>query len=421
MALTVDSKPFFQSRAKVIGFDNAQIALLEANGVDSMASMTFMCNYQPSAPDDKPLVDSVIKIFTTDPPEPRVLLMVRRLHFEAHAVYLSHLKSRVTSTEDEAPRKIPVAERAARHQAQQAKLTGVRLEGEMECSHGLLDSVMQQHERNELKYIQINSCTSRDQEQSGVKKDSLLALDADGQITLKPSVVHAKVDTSTDFRVYQALNRRGLAYDQANLLDYMVHLKWIDYLFSSMQRRVPEGFSQVSYQQAMRADRELWRKMTDETRAGIVADATGTRPLDDALQKWMVHSDVLFFLLPMPSSSSTNRDHENRGDSWKSSSDRWNNNRYSPKGKADFSKGGGKGKKGNKGKGGKHGKGSYPASLPSGCVEKNDNGQKLCMNFNSVGCRWAKPGQSCRNGFHACARSGCFGNHSAIACAKAGN
>ena len=82
MALTVDSKAYFQSRAKVIGLDDVQLQALETNGVDSMAAMTFMCNYQPSAQDDKPLIDAVVKIFGQDPPEPKVLLMTRRLHFD---------------------------------------------------------------------------------------------------------------------------------------------------------------------------------------------------------------------------------------------------------------------------------------------------------------------------------------------------
>ena len=415
MSLTVDSEPYFKSRAKIIGLDDAQLAALKLSGVDSMASMTFMCNYQPSAPDDKPLIDAVIKIFTKDPPEPKVLLMIRRLHFEAHAVYLSDLKSRVTSTEDEAPRKIPVAERASRHQAQQAKLVGIRLEGEMECSHSLLDAVMQQYERNELKYIPINACTSREQEHAGYKKDPSLSIDSDGQLTLKQGSIQARADTSTDFKMYQSLNRRGLAYDQANLLDYLAHLKWVDYLFAAMQRRVPEGFQSISYQQALRADRELWRKMIDETRAGILPDATGLRPLDDAMAKWMVHSDVLFFLLPMPSSSTGNRDSyqkESQG-----GFDR--NNRFSPKG----GKGNGKGKygKGNKGKDGfKGGKGQ--PEMPGGCVRSNDKGQQLCQYFNSArGCRYAKPGGTCRQGLHACARPGCFGSHTAVGCTKAAN
>ena len=419
MSLTVDSKPYFESRAKSIGFNDAQLAALAASGVDSMAAMTFYCNYQPSAVDDKPLIDAVTKTFGADPPEPQVLIMIRRLHFEAHAIFLSDMKSRVTATEDDAPKKIPVAERASRHATQQAKLSGIRLEGEMECSHSLLDTVMQQFERNELKHVPLNLCTSRDQEQSGHKKDSQLVLDGDGQIKVKPGTSLAKADTSTDFRIYQAFNRRGVAYDQANLMEYMVHLKWVDYLFSAMQRRVPDNFNPVSLQQVLTADRELWKRLADETRAGICPDVANGRPLDAAMATWSTHPEVLFFLLPTPSSSGSKRDNDggkgsySRADNGRQYQDR----RSSPKGKGNYFKGGkGKGK-GDKGK-------QYNAftALPSGCVSQTDDGNRLCFGFNSSrGCTYAKVGDKCSRGVHLCARAGCFGKHSALACTKAAN
>ena len=421
MSSATDSKPFFQARAKVIGFDDAQILELETGGVDSMASMTFMCNYQPAASDDKPLVDAVIRIFKKDPPDARTLVMVRRLHFEAHAIYLSDLKTRVTATEDEAPRKVPVAERAARHYAQQVKLTGIKLENEMECSHQLLDAVNQQFERNELKFIPITQCTSREQEQSGHKKDPMLAMDAEGQITVKAGYVQARADTSTDFKLYQAMNRRGLAYDQANLVDYLVHCSWVEYLFSAMQRRVPDGFQPISYQQIVRADKELWRKMADDTRAGIVPTATGVRPLDISLAKWMQHSDVLFYLLPVPASRS-----EAQGSSYRYERSSHDSDRYSPKGDKGGYKGDYKGGRKGSYKGGKKGSGKgskgQSHSMPEGCVTKTDQGKNLCFAYNSSrGCQQGKPGQRCGKGMHLCARPGCFGSHSALACPKASN
>ena len=419
MSLTVDSKPYFESRAKSIGFSDAQLAELANSGVDSMAAMTFYCNYQPSAVDDKPLLDAVTKTFNKDPPEPQVLIMIRRLHFEAHAIFLSDMKSRVTATEDDAPKKIPVAERASRHAAQQAKLSGVRLEGEMECSHSLLDTVMQQFERNELKHVPLNLCTSRDQEQSGHKKDSQLVLDSDGQIKIKPGSSMAKADTSTDFRIYQAFNRRGLAYDQANLLDYMVHLKWVDYLFSAMQRRVPDNFNTISLQQVLTADKELWKRLADETRSGITPDVANGRPLDAAMAKWSTHPEIVFFLLPTPSSSGSNNSHKRDNDGGKGSYSRFDragtDRRFSPKGKGNYSKGGkGKGK-GDRGK-------QFSSPLPDGCVAQNDRGVRLCFGYNSSrGCTYAKAGDKCARGMHVCARAGCFGNHSALACTKSNN
>ena len=207
-----------------------------------MAALTFFCTYQPGGADDKPLNDAVKDALAVDPVPGPVMIAMRRLHYEAHAMYISDLKNKVAATDEDAPKRIPVQERAARHEEQKARLMGLRLEGELECSYCLLDLVMQQFEKNELRYVILNLCTSREQEQAGFKKDAVLTLDAEGQLKIKPSSISAKVDISTDFRIFQAFNRRGLAYNQAQLITYSVHAKWVDFFF-----RCKESLLMVSY------------------------------------------------------------------------------------------------------------------------------------------------------------------------------
>lgn len=342
-------------------------------------------------------------MFNVDPPPSTLLIPLRRMHYEAHAMFIADLKNKVSATDEDLPRKIPDKD-------QQARLTGIRIEGEHECSHALLDLVMQQHEKNEVKHVPLTQCTSRDQETGGYKKDASLSLDADGQLKLKPSTVQAKVDTSTDLRVYQALNRRGLAYDQSNLLPYSCHLKWVDTLFAALQRKVPDGFQSISLQQVLNADKELWRKMADETRSGIVPITTGNFPRQVALEKWSTHSDVLFFLLPMPGSSSSSTNYN------KDRSSEYQERRYNPKGSP---KGKGKGKGKDFGKN-KHNR--IPPFLPEGCAIKTAKGQQVCFGYNSErGCTFAQPGKRCTRGFHLCAKINCGGAHSATACPKASN
>ena len=225
MSASIESKAFFLSRCQALGFTQTQIEQLKDAGVETMGSMTFYCSYQPGSSDEAPLIKAAVATFNKEPPESALMIALRRLHYEAHAMFINDLKNRVNATEDEAPKNMPVAERAARHKEQQARLTGISIEGEMECSHSLLDLVMQQHEKNELKHVAISQCTSRDQELAGYKKDAVISLDSDGQLKLKAPTIHARADSSTDFRLYQAFNRRGLAYDQANLLPYVQHLK----------------------------------------------------------------------------------------------------------------------------------------------------------------------------------------------------
>jgi len=412
MSLALDSEAFFASRAKSVGLTDAHVASLKTAGVYNMASLTFFCTYQPGGADDTPLKDAVKAALSLDPVPGPVMIAMRRLHYEAHAMYISDLKNKVSSTDEDAPKRIPVQERAARHQEQKNRLQGLRLEGELECSYALLDLVMQQFERNELKYVTLNLCTSREQEQAGFKKDAVLTLDAEGQLKIKPSSIMAKVDTSTDFRIFQAFNRRGLAYDQAQLITYSVHSKWVDFLFSSMQRKQPDGFLPISFQQVMIADKELWKKLIDETRAGIVPDATGVKPLDDALAKWSISPEILFFLMPMQGRSYQN-DSKGEGKGYDRNSKGYDrlysgkgNQRYNPKGR------GGKGDfKGKSGKGKNNGN-----RMPEGCSGYSKAGERVCIAFNSSGCQEAKPGQKCSKGLHICAKKSCGGSHSATGC-----
>jgi hypothetical protein len=68
------------------------------------------------------------------------------MFFEAHALVMADLKTQVEKTDDQMPRKVPAPERNARYEAQQRRLNGVSLSGELEPSHSLIDSVLQQAE-----------------------------------------------------------------------------------------------------------------------------------------------------------------------------------------------------------------------------------------------------------------------------------
>ena len=60
------------------------------------------------------------------------LAALRRLHFEASAIVMAELKSRATDTTGETGRKLPVAEKTARLRDQEARLSGLRIKGELQ-------------------------------------------------------------------------------------------------------------------------------------------------------------------------------------------------------------------------------------------------------------------------------------------------
>jgi hypothetical protein len=418
MSLILDSEPYFKAKAVAIGLDAATLAALKIPGVSTLAELTFFTTYQPGTPDDTPLVDALKAALQVDPAPPNVLIKIRRLHFEAHALCLADMKQRVTASDEDTPKKVPAPERAQRHEDQQNRLAGLVLKDDLECSRSLLDIVMQQHEQNEARYISLEKCTSREQELCGAKKDSMLSLDTDGQIKIKPGQNSAKADLTTDLKVKAAFTRRGLAYDQAGLLDFHAHNAWVEKLFRTTQKAAPDGFATVSLQQILNADREIWKLMLDERRAGVVGLAGQPQPLTEAMKKLMDSPDVVYFLLPLPTKTSTSS----------SSTTALANSNHAQAGVQNnfkkWRKGGGKGSffRSGKGKGkGKDGGKGHKGSpqMPSGCVNKTTDGKRLCFGYNSPrGCEYAGPGQQCMKGYHLCARPNCFGKHTAVGCSK---
>ena len=398
-----------------MGLSDADIQHLETAGVSSLAGMAFFCAYQPGTSDDSILVTATAKALTQDPVPAATMVAVRRLHYESHAMYVADLRSKVVSTEDEAPKRMPNAERAQRYGEQKTRLGGLILEGELECSNSLLDAVMQQYDRDELKYIQLHSCTSREQEMSGSRRDQKLALDSEGMIKVKPAGIDAKADLSTDMKVKSAMTRRGLAYDQASLISFEVHAKWVERLFSAMSRSVPDGYSKIGLHQVLEADKELWQRIGDECRSTIVPMPGRNRLLDDAIQKWMFQPEVMYYLMPLPASKSSSSktlqgQHEHE-----------ESDRPFKKIKKGGKYGGGKG--GKTTKGGKNGGGKNGSTqMPAGCVNKTKEGRNLCFAFNSpAGCTYAKPGSTCKRGVHLCARPSCGGKRSAVGCGGSTN
>ena len=409
MTSSLDSKPFFAARAVAIGLDSHVLTCLKNAGVTTLAEMAFWCTYQLGASDDTVLIKAASDALGIDPVPAKTMIGIRRLHYEARTIFVSDLRQKVVSTEDDAPKRVPAAERAARFEEQKVRLVGLTLDGVHECSHALLDAVMQQYEHDELKWLNIGSCTSRHQELSGLKKDAHFSLNAEGQLRLSPSSVTAVADITTELKVLQAFTRRSLAYDQAGLISYSVHTNWINQIFKAMARSVPDNFNMVTVQQCLDADKELFAKMSDACRSGIVPLPGSPRPLDLALEKFRNHPDVLYFILPLPKGA---KQSFGSADNQKAGGDDANKKRKFENFGGKASGKGGKGAKGKKGKG--------DARMPEGCVNRTKEGKNICFRFNcKVGCKYAKPGKTCIRGLHVCAKQGCQEPHSAEVCTKA--
>ena len=177
-------------------------------------------------------------------------------------------------------------------------------------------------------------------------------------------------------------------------------------LFDHLHQSPPPGYSGVSLQQLLRADRAAWLHMAEKL-SSLKRDAQGDLPLEHELKKVLSHPSVSFHLLPLPTKSEKPAAAPKPKATPRPEPARPTRSR-TPKRPSKPSKGQGKGKKGSK-------RGRGP-NIPRGLIGKNlqtDAGERLCWAFNlEQGCSEAQPGQKCSRGLHLCAEPGCGKAHS---------
>lgn len=191
-------------------------------------------------------------------------------------------------------KKLAQPERADRLKRQQSKLQGIRIEGKLEPSDRLVDLAVSLYEENRLQHVELSRCTSKEQEvlNSSQCEDTHVAIDANGAVRIRDKEHKLEADLSSDMFVRLALMRRGLAFDQANLLDYLEHDRWVEKIFDCRVASQPDGYAKISMQQIINADRKLFVKLAEGSRSGVQTTATG-RPLDAIFRNTMEHPDVL--------------------------------------------------------------------------------------------------------------------------------
>ena len=124
------------------------------------------------------------------------------------------------------------------------------------------------------------SRTAKDTElDKDCKPEHMFSLDASGKLKIESKKTDVSADTSTEILLQFALRRRGLSMDQANLLEYNIHQKWVDRVIKMRLTPPPHGYQMTSFRQILDADKKLFEELCDATRAGVQVTAEG-RPLD---------------------------------------------------------------------------------------------------------------------------------------------
>ena len=327
-------------------------------------------------------------------PDAASMSRYRRLFFEAHALSLEDLKSRVDRSESSEARVIPLPEKLDRIRLQKDRLVGISFTPAVEPSHSLIDRACQQLEDNVVTYIDLSKCSSRQDETLHAKTDTTLTLDQSGGLRLTKRQKLDSINLTGEHRLRQAFVRRSQAYDLANIGTFAVLDKWTQKLFERMNEPPLANYKFVSVEQVMNADKALWVKVSDSTR-GRLNTSTGTRKIFDVeFEKFCEHPEVLQHLMPLQQSSSA-RGSGHHDDPFLSHQ--------------DVKHGGGKG---NKGKGKVKGKTKGPGiPVPDDCEIFVDNKQ-LCKKWQVGRCSAkVKAGKRCMIGWHLCWKKNCHKAH----------
>ena len=406
MSSIIDSQATFCARARSVGVDPSVLNNFLNAGINTFAKYAFSCQYNPSMSDDAPLVEFITKANNDVAVSLGQMACLRRLFFEGHTLMVADMKSQVERTDESAPRKLPQPERASRSAAQQAKLTGLTLVGELEPAHSLIDAVMAQAEEGQLRYLPPHKCAKREAEVAALKSDNPVLVDTSlGKMVMAKQTSTPTVDTTTELKVLWAFQRRGLAYDQAELIKWETHEKWLRELFSHLARSPPAGFTGPNLHSLLRADRELFMKMAEHCRQGISIRPDGVMPLDQAMETLMFSAQVSFHLFPLPGSSSNKRDADQIANDVPRIEKRKPDASYDQQNKKVRSdKGFGKGSR------------TRAPTMPEqlkGMHYKTKKNERICFAFNLPGgCTGANAGGKCSKGLHVCCKPHCHKNHS---------
>lgn len=424
----LDSAATFAARADEIGVLPDELTKLKTLNLATFGTLAYGCSYVPGQADDQPLIELIERICDLRPAPADRIPVLRRLFFESYTLANADLRSRVDRRDDEQPKKLTQAERAARHKDQQTRLTGLELVGELEPSYHLVDQVFQMVEENQLKYIRWEQCTKRDQELLGIRVDPMWKPDGAGIIREVKVQEQVKADTSTDLRLKYALQRRSLALDQARLIDYDKMERWSRIMLEACSAVPIDGYKRVSLEQLQQADLELFKYLIKNTRDGI-RPVSGASPLEPVLDRAITSAEIRLRLSPLPAGPSNSSGSKRKADDQEEA-------RTDPAKKSDADstaklkrtienltgqirnlkqqrqagpKGSGKSGKGKRGQ---------PRSLvkmPSELIGQSavtaDN-EPICFSFNLNGCHDARPGERCPKGWHVCTRPGCGAPHS---------
>ena len=387
-----------------MGMTDRAIASLTQGNLDTMGKLAFAIG-QPGHPLDA----AEFALFAQNTLGGMIsqadTAVLKRLVFEGHTMVLGQLRELVRDPNAASSRKLPAVEREHRMAELRQRLVGVVLERQLEPSHELLESMMQQKEANQLNFVQIERCTSREWEITMGKNKKQLALDSEKLIIKERSDIPDQFHSS-ELQAFEALRRRGVAMTFADMISWEAHERYLQQLTSHLRNEPPPNFMRPALPQILKADRQVFLFLI---RVGVdlKRQPDNSLQLDEKIFTALQSYEVGFHLLPLPKATQkaeTPSQPAHNAPSYGSGKGNWTDRRSHPyKGKGRGSHGKGKNKSG---------RSVLPKFLLGRDKTNMDmHGRRLCFNYQMAKCNDAPDGGECPRGWHLCSRKGCHAPH----------
>ena len=295
MTSLLDSSAHFEERCAKLGLTPAFVTALAGSHVDNLSKLAFVIG-QPGQPIQNQDVTDFLQNALGRAPTLAETTALKRLGFEAHTYLVATLRQQVDQSDETQPRKVAYAERTQRMDRLRQDLRGLDITGELEPSHGLLDKCCAIFDSNNVKWLEPSICISRSMEVQGTPKSRELTLEK-GSLILKHDDKQT-CSTDSEIKLHYAMTRRAIALAFATVLTYQQHNAWMCFLFESLHREVPPGYSKANLSQVVSCDKAAWARLATigvSTREA----ADGSFPLGEALLALKSDPAIMLYLAPL--------------------------------------------------------------------------------------------------------------------------
>ncbi|CAE7743608.1 unnamed protein product [Symbiodinium sp. CCMP2592] len=290
----VDSEASFRQRCQDVGGGAIHTALSD-QGITSFASLAYSCGTPQDRPTQAEMDAFAVKILGAAPRLGDVSIL-KRLMFESATYVIAQSRQAVQGDSAEQPRKLPLAEKQARAEDQRRRLSGVHIERDLVPSHALVDLCCHMHDVG-ITWISPGKCTSRESEiQLSTKDQSKIFRLEDNSLKVGSEQPKDIASYDSPIKLQWCLQRRGLALDQAKVLTWAQHERWVHCLLHALTKECPPGFHKPDMNRIVQADREAWLIMASEV-PSLKPSTAGEYPLGKALDALRTDPRITMYLM----------------------------------------------------------------------------------------------------------------------------